>query len=155
MSSRIFLDSSLLIEYRKGALTDLFEAIMTDMDWQTYISQAVVSEYLFFHLAIFSGKAPLTVKSNHEVEHVLANGLPEVFLAQFDWLYDSVNTPSRAINLMGKYNMLPNDALILAVCLENDIKHLASFDQDYVQACAGEGIQLVQSIADWTALLVK
>lgn len=67
MSSSIFLDSSLLIEYRKGTQTDLFEAIMAGMDWQPFISQAVVSEYLFFHLAIFSGKAPLTVKSNKEV----------------------------------------------------------------------------------------
>ena len=152
MSSSIFLDSSLLIEYRKGTQTDLFEAIMADADWQPYISQTVVSEYLFFHLAIFSGKAPLTVKSNKEVGQVLASSSPEIFLAQFDWLTDFESMPAKAAQLMGKYNLLPNDALIIAICQEHSLKYLASFDPDYVPVCAGEGIQLIQTLQDWTAI---
>jgi hypothetical protein len=85
------------------------------------------------------------------VGQVLANGSPEAFLAQFDWLNDSVNMPVKAIYLMGKYNLLPNDALILAICQEHGVKHLASFDPDYGSACAGEGIRLIQHITDWTA----
>ena len=111
MSSSIFLDSSLLIEYRKGAQTELFEAIIADLNWQPYISQTVASEYFFFHLAIFSGKAPLTIKSNNDIGHVLASGAPEDFLMQFNWLSDFKNMPVPAIQFMGKYNLLPKRCL--------------------------------------------
>ncbi len=152
MGSSIFLDSSLLIEYRKGTQTGLFEAIMADTDWKPCISQAVVSEYLFFHLAIFSGKAPLTVKSNQEIRQVLANGSPEAFLTQFAWLPDFENMPGKAVQLMSKYNLLPNDALIIAICQEHRIGHLASFDPDYVSVCTSEGIQLVRTLQDWAVI---
>ncbi|WP_262711954.1 PIN domain-containing protein [Dyadobacter flavalbus] len=53
------------------------------------------------------------------------------------------------LEMMAKYNLLPNDALILASCKLNNIKMLASFDEnDFTIACAGENIKLVQSVAD-------
>ena len=38
--------------------------------------------------------------------------------------------------LMGKYNLLSNDAIILATCKINNISILASQDTDFVQPCA-------------------
>ncbi len=46
--------------------------------------------------------------------------------------------------------LLPNDALILATCKLNGIDQLASYDADFAAACTGEGIQLIQSVADLT-----
>lgn len=50
---------------------------MLNAEWEPVISQAVVSEYLFFHLAIFSGKSPLSVKTAMKSENSfnLANQL--------------------------------------------------------------------------------
>lgn len=52
---------------------------------------------------------------------------------------------------MVTYNLLPNDALILATCKLHNIKRLASYDSDFARACIGEGIQLIQTVADLTA----
>lgn len=50
---------------------------------------------------------------------------------------------------MQKYNLLPNDALILATCKIHQIPQVASFDtKDFEKACKGEGIKLIQSIDD-------
>jgi uncharacterized protein len=80
MSKKIMLDSSILVEYRKGSKTDLLKAISTSADWIPCIGQVVVSEYLYYHLAIFSGKSPRSVQSAKEVQQVLAKGLPATFL---------------------------------------------------------------------------
>lgn len=50
---------------------------------------------------------------------------------------------------MQKYNLLPNDALILATCKIHQIPQLASFDTtDFEQACIGENIKLIQKVQD-------
>ena len=55
------------------------------------------------------------------------------------------------LHYMAVYNLLPNDALILAICKIRNIGHLASYDSDFATACTGEGIRLVQTVADLTA----
>lgn len=152
MSNKILLDSSLLIEYRKGANTDLFEAIIANENWYPFISQTVVSEYLFFHLAIFSGKSPLAVKTAAQVAQILTAHPPEPFLQQFNWLEDDQNLPDLSAFLMKSYNLLSNDALIIAICKIHNIGFLASFDPDYEQVCRDEKIQLIRSIEDFGKL---
>jgi predicted nucleic acid-binding protein len=50
---------------------------------------------------------------------------------------------------MQKYNLLPNDALILATFKIHQIQQIASFDStDFENACLGENIKLVQRIED-------
>ncbi|MBK8490488.1 MAG: hypothetical protein IPL49_06150 [Saprospirales bacterium] len=79
MPSKILLDSSILVEYRKGNRTDLLEAILLNSDWTPVITQTVVSEYLFHHIAVFSGKAPLSLKMANEIGHYLKQGDPFLF----------------------------------------------------------------------------
>ena len=50
---------------------------------------------------------------------------------------------------MQQYNLLPNDALILATCLNSGIKTIASFDADFKEACQNEGILLVSDMAEY------
>lgn len=147
MPSKILLDSSILVEYRKGTQTDLLDAILLSPNWKSVITQSVVSEYLFFHLAIFSGKAPLSVKTANEIGQYLKVGDPGLFLSQFDWLEDNPGLFISAIHFMEKYNLLPNDALIIANCIAHQIKTVASFDQDFIIPCQGEGITLVDKVA--------
>jgi len=49
---------------------------------------------------------------------------------------------------MQRYNLLPNDALILASCQLHGIPALASYDPDFETACAGENVRLVRQISD-------
>jgi predicted nucleic acid-binding protein len=45
---------------------------------------------------------------------------------------------------MAKYNLLSNDAIILATCKLHNIPNLASHDSDFEEACKGEGITLLK-----------
>ena len=52
---------------------------------------------------------------------------------------------------MKKYNLLPNDALILASLKRHDIKHLASYDKkDFEHPCKIEKINLITSIEEYS-----
>lgn len=44
---------------------------------------------------------------------------------------------------MSKYNLIPNDAIILATCISNNIEQLASYDSDFIIPCREEGIVLL------------
>lgn len=148
MSNRIFFDSSLLIEYRKGNHTELFESLVSHSDWLPCISQIVVSEYLYHHLAIFGGKAPLSIKTAKEIENILVANDPTLFLEQFKWLKDDENIRKLSITLMAKYNLMPNDALIISICKVHKVKFLASLDIDFKAVCLQEKITLVSHIHD-------
>lgn len=43
---------------------------------------------------------------------------------------------------MSKYNLLPNDAIILGTCILHEIKFLATHDSDFDIAAPAEGIIL-------------
>jgi len=45
-----------------------------------------------------------------------------------------------------KYNLKPNDALILATCKHYNIPYLLSLDEDFKEACEEEGIVLIDSV---------
>jgi predicted nucleic acid-binding protein len=65
------------------------------------------------------------------------------------YLTDSQDIMSICLDLMQKYNLLPNDALILATCKIYQIRQIASFDStDFEKACLGENIKLIQRIED-------
>ena len=46
---------------------------------------------------------------------------------------------------MSKYNLLPNDAIILATCKLHGITQLASHDTDFIDPCKAEGIELLKN----------
>lgn len=176
MSSSIFLDSSILVEYYKEAKTDLLEALLEfsepsvntltfineegaisasqqESECVLYISQTVISEYLLYCLIYDSGKkSPLTIKESGKIKHLLSQRDHSKFLNLFTFLQDNEQIVILAPELMAKYNLLPNDALILSVCKIYQINALASYDTtDFGFACTAEGISLLQSIADFVA----
>ncbi len=52
-----------------------------------------------------------------------------------------------APELMSKYNLLPNDAIILATCKLYGTK-LASHDSDFIIPCREENIELIRDDTD-------
>lgn len=119
-----------------------------------YICQTVVSEYLFQCLIIDSGgtPSPLTLKRNGKIPDLIRNDDHADFLTQFNCLHGDSAIFSLAPQLMERYNLLPNDAIILGLCKFHEIKVIASFDRtDFIDFCQDEGIVLISSVADFEA----
>ena len=148
MSNKIFLDSSVLVEYTKGTKVDLFEGLVAKINLEKCISQVVLSEYTFYLLIIEGGKAPLTLKRDNAIGEIINQHNPTNFLETMTFLSVKESIIPLYLRLMQDYNLLPNDALILATCKLNNIIQLASFDTDFAPACAGEGIQLISQVSD-------
>ncbi|MBK9015489.1 MAG: PIN domain-containing protein [Saprospiraceae bacterium] len=74
---------------------------------------------------------------------------PLPFICLFSWLSDDASMLQTTVDFMSKYNLFPNDALILAACKLHGIKALASFDPDFNAPCQGEGIRLLQTSDDF------
>jgi len=129
--SRIFLDSSVLVESLKGndSAVKIIEALK-EKDALLVINPIVFSEvtYLFTK---YAGKSRI-----RELFSMLNS------LAMFDV---NAETVSIAEELMLNYNLLPNDALILATCKYYGIKYLASLDTDFEKVCEAEKINLINN----------
>ena len=83
-NSRIFIDSSILIEYIKGNRTQLLDDLL-DSDYELVINSIVVSEFLFHNLAIFGGKSPLALKEANLVATTMDSSKSE-FLNLFSFI---------------------------------------------------------------------
>lgn len=148
-SSRILLDSSILVEKAKKRRQDLFDALTLRTDLEQCICSAVLSEFAFHLLAVEGGKAPRTLKENAVIPALLSANSPELLLEKFTFLPDSRRTISTYLNLMTKYNLLPNDALILSACVLHEVPALASYDKpDFERACLGESIQSISDASE-------
>lgn len=148
MSNRVMLDSSVLIEYVKNSRGELFEALLSREELELCYAAPVLSEYLFHFLAIKGGKSPLTIKVNQAIESILASNVALDIFRPLSFLNDSDKITPLAFQNMKKYNLLPNDALILSLCSLHRVPYLASFDSDFRGACFQENIILVQSMED-------
>jgi len=86
---------------------------------------------------------------SRQIPVLLQQAAPVPLLSQFIVLPNGNEIIPEYLRLMQQYNLLPNDALILATCRLHGITHLASHDTtDFGPACAGEGIRLVSALAD-------
>ena len=131
MSSRIFLDSSILVERTKGTRTELFDHLISNDRYDLSISQVVLSEYTFYLLVIEGGKAPLTLKRDKAIPTVIESHNPADFLSKMIFLEPGSAVISLYLGYMVQYNLLPNDALILAICKLNGVERIASYDVDF------------------------
>ena len=143
MSNNIMVDSSIIIEYSKEVKTKLLNSLLADSNTQCFISETIVSECLFQFIKINSGKSPRSVEQALEIKRTLdLNNNPKM-LHLFLYLPTNENIYLLAPDLMAKYNLLPNDAIIIATCKIHGITQLASHDSDFTAVCKGEGINLL------------
>ena len=110
----------------------------------------MLSEFAYYWLVVEGKKAPVTLKRTGAIPGIIATHSPVDLLTRLILLEAGPAIIPLYLQYMEQYNLLPNDALILATCKLNGITQIASYDNDFVVACTGEGIQLVQTVADLT-----
>ena len=99
-------------------------------------------------LGIITGKSPMSVCESGKIYETLELHDTFGFLSNFSYLNISKTVMLQSIDFMKIYNLLPNDALILATCKLENIAILASYDTDFTKACLEEGIKLISKVED-------
>lgn len=143
MNNNVMIDSSILIEYIKKTKTALLNSLLGDDTTTCCISEIVVSEFLFYYLKINATASPLSVKSSKRIKPVLENSSDYLLIHLFHFLQTDNSLYNLVPHFMSKYNLLPNDAIILATCKMHNITRLASHDTDFIIPCQREGIELL------------
>src|SRR4051812_7318803 len=125
--NKIFLDSSILIEALKGNKQEFYHSLVSDVKNSFYINSIVVSEYLYFLVGFSGGSSPRSLKESRRIKDSLADQVNQVeILNEFISVEAGENAMFLAPIFMSKYNLLPNDANILATCKMHNITKLAS-----------------------------
>jgi predicted nucleic acid-binding protein len=148
---KLFLDSSILIEYIKGNKTDLLD-ILIDRNEDLFINHIVFSEFIFHFLAVSSGISPLNLKRNKQIHASLSKFSLEKFIENFGILEMDENILFFSYEIMKRYNLLPNDALIIATSKISKIDAICSFDSDFIDVCKAEEISLISSLNNYNFL---
>jgi predicted nucleic acid-binding protein len=144
---KVFIDSGILIEYEKQTKTELLEYLIVN-GYHIYINPVVVSEYLYKLLGIIGGRSPLSIRESGKINDTLSKHDTKLFLSNFEVLPIPDMALPLAVDFMSTYNMLPNDAIILASCKLQNVDMLASHDKDFTAACIAEGIKLIANFTD-------
>lgn len=141
MTNRIFLDSSIFIEPLKGNKVDFYEQLISDLTNELFINDIVISEYLYYILGFSSGVSPTTLQQKKKIKDTLENESKIIkAISNFNFLSGNQSFLSEAPRLMSTYNLLPNDAIILATCKLHGTK-LASNDSRFMISCKSENIE--------------
>lgn len=144
---KIFVDSSVLIEFANERRPELLDALL-DSSHELYINNIVVSEFVYKLLGIIAGKSPMSVCESEQIQETLEMYDAGAFLSSFSYLTISKAAMLKSIDYMKTYNLLPNDAMILASCKLENIAVLASYDSDFREACLNEDIKLISKVED-------
>ncbi len=99
-------------------------------------------------MGIIAGKSPMSVCESEQIQEILDMYDPVAFLSSFSYLTISKAAMLKSIDYMKNYNLLPNDAMILASCKLENIAVLASYDSDFRKACLNEDIKLISKVED-------
>lgn len=106
-------------------------------------SAVLVSEFMFHLLAVNSAVAPLTLKIKKQIPAVLQSNESYQILRHFTFVDTDERIVSATPSLMQRYNLLPNDAIIIATCKIHGITYLASYDSELKDICLNEGIVFI------------
>ncbi len=141
---KCFIDSSVIIEQLKGNNPGFFQKILND--FESYcINSIVFSEIIYHSIGFSTGKSPLTIKENKLIPSVVREGDVLKLYKLFDILETNAKVIDQSIVLMNRYNLLPNDAIIIATCQVHKVKTIASTDKDFVIVCRKENLNLISS----------
>jgi predicted nucleic acid-binding protein len=136
---KVFIDSNIIIEtfkenYNKTA-KDMLSFILKSIshnEIEAFINEVVESEVIY--------KLVFKAKPKMDLEKL------KIILFSFTSLEIGENTREIFFDIIKKYNLKPNDALILATCKHHNIKYLISLDSDFEKACEEERIVLINSV---------
>ena len=137
------IDSSLLVEFSKGDRKNLLLTLINSLEIECCINETVASEYLYYYLALKGGTSPMSLKSSERIHDLIVQSEDYLLLTHFLLLATNDSIFSLVPLYMQRYNLLPNDAIILATCKIHNITQLASHDKDFAEPCKAEGIELL------------
>jgi predicted nucleic acid-binding protein len=145
---KIFVDSSILVEYIKDSRPDLLEKLISSNHY-LYTNGIVFSEFMFYYLAVIGEKSPLAVKESKKIKSIMEKHDPIDLFSYFITLPIDNEILLLSYEFMKKYNLLPNDALILATTKLSGIESIATFDNnDFDIPCISESINIINSVMD-------
>ena len=100
-------------------------------------------------MVLKSGKSILTIKSQNLISSLIKElkNYSELLLL-FKVLEENKEVLNLSLGFIEKYNLLTNDALILATCKYYGIDKIASLDSDFGKATVSENIKLIRSVND-------
>jgi len=137
---KIFVDSNIIIEaLKKEGLENaksIFRYMINDLANDYYYNLIVYSEVKF--------KILFKLKNRDSDRVEVFSYLKEIFKF-LNFLSSDEITMEISDYLIEKYNLKPNDALILATCKRYGIKYLLSLDGDFKIPCMNEGVDLIDS----------
>ena len=146
MINRIFLDSSVLIESLKGNKTHFYEILISSFTNEFFINDIVLSEYLYYILGFSTGISPRALQEKRKIKDTLENESKIIrTINNFNFISADEKVLIEVPRLMSDYNLLPNDAIILATCKLHGIK-LASHDSDFIIPCESENVELLRDV---------
>jgi predicted nucleic acid-binding protein len=143
MTNRILPDSSIFVEPLKGNKVEFYELLISNPENKLYTNDVVLSEYLYYILAFNSNVSPKTLQRKGEIKPTIEQQ-PKIIkaISNLTLLPCNQNFLLEVPVLMSKYNLLPNDAIILATCKFHNTK-LASHDYNFIIPCQLENIELI------------
>lgn len=144
MSRRVFIDSSVFIEYGKNnpEAVKLLRRIL-ELGLMPCINAIVFSEVLYIHIREKTGKSPETLKRDPKlVKSVEIDDIREALLSCIV-LGENADILNNAALLVKNHGLLPNDALILATA-----KHfncwLATMDEYLKKVAQRVGVNVIE-----------
>lgn len=144
---KILVDSGIFVEYLKGRKVDFFEYLI-NQDYQLFINQVVLSEVLFHFIGTIGNKSPLAIKESGKIAECFKDHNPIDMLPGIQFLDHTAEISKLTIDFSKQFNLLPNDAMILATCKSHDLKYLATFDSDFEAPCKSLGIRIFNDETD-------
>ena len=130
----VFVDSNVIIHHLAGdnKSKEIIENVESGGD-TGYINQIVVSEVIFICLKLKTKKSAFELKKSPDI--VKKVDLKNVYelLDIFIELPSDKGITRSAEDVIARYGLLPNDALIAATCKHHGIKKLATFNGDFKQ----------------------
>jgi len=131
---KCYLDANLLFYWQdpkspfNQAATDIVERLLYTK-YFLFVSSLVLDEYLYTCLR-FSGKSKIEMKDNLKFSLKRVLKIPTLQLINPSL---SEKKHLKVIDLIVKYNLYPRDAYHLFIMLENQVKFLATFDNDFIK----------------------
>jgi len=130
----VFVDSNVIIHHLAGdnKAKEIIENVESGGD-TGYINQIVVSEVIFICLKLKTKKSAFELKKAPDiVKRVDLKNVYELLDIFIELPSDKGITRS-AEDVIARYGLLPNDALIAATCKHHGIRKLATFNGDFKQ----------------------
>ncbi|RLI77056.1 ribonuclease VapC [Archaeoglobales archaeon] len=129
---KIFIDTNVIIDLLRGRenTVSFFKRVEAG-DINGFTNRIVFLETIHVYLILTTGKGPLNLRKKPEfVKSADISPILDIFEILYILPTDRIEEKD-ITEIITKYGLLPNDALIAATCKHYGIKRIATFDEDF------------------------